>query len=654
VSLIPHFRQALLRLGSNQLVRYSAILSFDVLATVLSLYSAVFLRFEGQIPFRYAELVAHALPILVGMRLALVFLARLHRWSFRMSGLSEAMRLAFAMLVATCLFVVAFYIGHGATLPRSVVALEFFFTTSLMASLRFAPRIGQSWYAEQLRSRRNGSRRTLIVGAGGAADLLARDLLRSSEHEYQLIGFVDDDPAKVGSFIDGRRVLGRIADLPNLIERHQISMVMLAITNLAADRIREILTLCSSQKASFKIIPASLTHMSDRVSAAMLHDLSPEDLLPRDQVEFDRDEIGKLVAGRRILVTGAAGSIGGEIARQVAEHGAGLLALVDMNENELYLGVRRLRVQYPETEICAEVADIRDPARLRRLGSQYRPEYVFHAAAHKHVPLMEDAPEEAIKNNVFGTQNVARMAEACGAERLVFISTDKAVKPTSVMGASKRVAEMLVRDMAHTSKTRMTAVRFGNVLGSAGSVVPLFKQQIEQGGPVTVTHPECTRYFMTIPEAVGLVLLAGLGGYGDLCVLDMGQAIRIADLAAHLITMAGYVPGREIPIVYTGLRPGEKLFEELLTEEEEKTQAVRNRIMVASPPPPPQDLAHRLEDLRRLADGGDREGIIRMLRAIVPSYRWTPGTAPEPLQTPAEGVEVLPDRAGGGEQQAVI
>ncbi len=304
----------------------------------------------------------------------------------------------------------------------------------------------------------------------------------------------------------------------------------------------------------------------------------------------------------------------------MAEHGAQHVVLLDINENELYFLARRLQDEHPFVRIETQVADIRELNRMMSVGQQYRPHYVFHAAAHKHVPLMEEAPEEAIKNNVFGTLNLARMADACGVERFVLISTDKAVRPSSVMGASKRLAELVVRDVARHSKTAFTSVRFGNVLGSAGSVVPLFKDQIERGGPVTVTHPECTRYFMTIPEAVGLVLIAGLGGYGELCVLDMGQPIRIADLASHMITMAGRIPGAEIPIVYTGLRPGEKLAEALLTEEEEQSQIVRNKIYVTNTPAPLPGLSERLNELRELAAAGDRDGIRSALRAILPSY----------------------------------
>jgi FlaA1/EpsC-like NDP-sugar epimerase len=305
----------------------------------------------------------------------------------------------------------------------------------------------------------------------------------------------------------------------------------------------------------------------------------------------------------------------------VARYGASKLVLVDMNENSLYLLARRLRHEYPQLELHTEIADIREPAKLMHLGRMYKPQDVFHAAAHKHVPLMEDAPEEAIKNNVMGTMNVARMAIDCNVERFVFISTDKAVRPSSVMGASKRLAELVIRHLARGVKTKFVIVRFGNVLGSAGSVVPLFKEQIERGGPVTVTHPDCTRYFMTIPEAVGLVLIAGLGNYGELCILEMGAAIRIVDLATHMITMAGHVAGGDIPIVFTGLRPGEKIAEEILTEEEEQTQVARNRILVAKSPPPPADLLERLQRLHDVVNAVDRGAIRRILREILPSYR---------------------------------
>jgi FlaA1/EpsC-like NDP-sugar epimerase len=513
-----------------------------------------------------------------------------------------------------------------------------FIVTALMGCVHYAPRLTLGWIERRRRIRREGALRTIVVGAGAAADLLARDLLRSWASTHCVVGFVDDDPAKIRTRLHGKPVLGSLRELPELIEKHQVRMVLLAIPRLPADRIREILSMCGSSKASFRIIPSSFAYLDERVSASMLHDLSPEDLLPRDAVAFDHAEIRGHVEGRRVMVTGAGGSIGGELCRQLAANGVWQLVMVDMNETEIYLRARELEEDHPGVSVRCEVANIRDPSRLQRLAMEYQPQYVFHAAAHKHVTLMEDAPEEAVKNNVFGTLNVARMAHECGAERLVVISTDKAVKPTSVMGATKRIAELVTRQVARSSRTHMTAVRFGNVLGSAGSVVPLFQRQIERGGPVTVTHPDCTRFFMTIPEAVGLVLVAGLGGYGELCVLDMGEPIRIADLAANLITMAGHVPEVEIPIVFTGLRPGEKLWEELLTEDEEQTKQVRDRIKVAKSPPPPHDLEDRLRELRAAADAGDREAVLRGIERLVPSYRRTPNRPTEiaPPEPPRE------------------
>jgi FlaA1/EpsC-like NDP-sugar epimerase len=619
--------------STRQLYRHLSIVCLDTVIAAAALLCAFVVRFDGRIPPAFREGMPTVLALLLPIRFGAALAFRLHRWTFQVPGLLEAARLATATVTGTVVFAATVRLaGLSGSLPRSVVVLEFFLTTTLMAAYRFAPRLLLAWSNDRRCSRSADARRTLVVGAGSSGDLLLRDLARVSDHPYFVLGLVDDDPEKLGTWIGGKPVLGRIADLTALIAEHRVSTVMLAIPSLAGERVRDILRLCSSHKASFKVVRPSFTAGNGRNGAAALHDLSPDDLLPRAQVAFDREEIQSMVHGRRVLITGGAGSIGGEIARQAAEFGAALVVLVDMNENQLYLGYRRLRDEFRNVEFRAEVADVREPTRLLQLGECYAPDYVFHAAAHKHVPLMEDAPEEAIKNNVFGTMNVALMASACGASRLVFISTDKAVKPSSVMGASKRIGELVVRDLARMSRTRMTAVRFGNVLGSAGSVVPLFKEQIERGGPVTVTHPDCTRYFMTISEAVGLVLVAGLGGYGDLCVLDMGQPIRIADLAASMITMSGYIPGVEIPIVYQGLRPGEKLHEEPLTEDEERAHFVRSRIKVAKSPPPPVDLAERLRELRRAADAGDRDGIARVVRALVPTYEGGSALTPPPVQ----------------------
>jgi FlaA1/EpsC-like NDP-sugar epimerase len=609
------------RSGRRRIVRFLAIFSFDAAASAAALVAAGWLRFDGAIPARLAGALPIVAPLVVGSRFVANVAAGLHRWSFRLAGLPEAVRVVAAAIAGTTIFAgLAGWLVPG-VLPRSVFVIDLLLATAALGFGRFAPRAALRWHTGRLR-RRAGAARTIIVGGGEAAELLARDLQRTRGAAYDLVGFVEDDRSLRGGRLDGKPILGRVRDLPELVRRHGASVVLLAEAHHDPARIREILDLCDRCRVRFKIIPAALAAMDDRLSVAMLDDVSTEDLLHRPPIDFDDAEIRALVRGRRALVTGAGGSIGGELCRQLAHHGAAQLVMIDMNENELYLQARRLAEEHRALDVRVEVADVREALPLRRLGARYRPQDVFHAAAHKHVPLMEVAPGEAVKNNVFGTWNVAQMAQACGAERFVLISTDKAVKPSSVMGATKRVAELVVRDLGRSSPgTRMTAVRFGNVLGSAGSVVPIFRQQIARGGPVTVTHRECTRFFMTVPEAVNLVLAAGLGGYGELCVLEMGEPVRIADLARHMITLSGRVPGDDVPIVYTGLRPGEKLHEEVLTEEEERTHAVRKRIRVTASPPPPPDLSVRLATLRRAAEAGDRAAILEALRGLVPSYR---------------------------------
>jgi FlaA1/EpsC-like NDP-sugar epimerase len=609
------------KVGTHGWHRLVLILVLDAVLIAASLCTAYLFRFEGPIPPEHVAILKRFFPLFMVIRLSLHLGFGLHRWSFRLSGLYEAARLIAASLTGTACFVATFYFLQTPGPPRSVLLIELFLTTSLVGAFRFSPRFAHAWLLAQTRSRSEARVRTLIVGAGSAGDLLLRDLLRSDEHSYDVVGFVDDDPSKRGQWIGGRPVLGSLDGLPELLRDRDVHQLLFAVPRLPASRLREILSACADQKLSYKILPVSFAYLNDRVSLSMLHDLSPEHLLPRHEVRFDEGEMDSLVRGRRILITGAAGSIGGEACRQIAAHGPASLVMADIDENNLYFLFRHLRQRYPDLALEAQVVDIRDAARLQQLGEEFRPQDIVHAAAHKHVPLMEYAPEEAVKNNLTGCLNVIAMAEAVAAEKFVLVSTDKAVNPASVMGASKKISELIVQERAPRSPTRFTTVRFGNVLGSAGSVVPLFKEQIAGGGPVTVTDPDCRRYLMTIPEAVGLLLLAGLSHGGELLILEMGEPIRILDLARMMIALSGLVPEKDIPIVFTGLRPGEKLNEELMTEEEARnSRQVQPMVRAVQSPRPPGDLLAQVSGLEALARKGDRPALLAAIRALVPSY----------------------------------
>lgn len=610
--------------------RPALILVIDAAITALSLWLALLLRFDLTLPASTRHALLANLGLLVACRLLVNVQFRLHRWSFRFSGLTDGARIGMAGLFGTGVFTLAVYLLHiDATasfgyerLPRSVVVLEMLLTTVAMALLRFSPRLAVLLHGDLRRARRKGTARTLIVGAGSAGEMLLRDLQRSTDDLY-VVGFVDDNPAKRGHVVSGRQVLGAVADLPLLASRYKVEKVLIAIPRLRAARVREILSHCSNLQLRFQILPFSYRYLDQRPAAAMLQDLQPEDLLERDEVELEHHDTTAQITDRLQLVTGAAGSIGSEVCAQLLALGSRRLVMLDIDESGLYLLRDRLMRHYPDAMVVAEVADIRDQARIEMLFARHRPHDVFHAAARKHVPLMEAAPCEAVKVNVGGLRVVTRAAERIGAARLVFMSTDKAVRPSSVMGATKRLGERYLQHVAERSRTRLSVVRFGNVLGSAGSVVPVFRSQIEAGGPVTVTHPEMRRFFMTISEAVSLVLRAAYGDYGRLCVLEMGEPIRILDLARHMITIAGQVADVDVPIVYSGLRPGEKLYEELLCDGEREVMRVDRKVRVVEGPPVPADLGDRLEVLLAAAAAEDEAGVLEALRTLVPTYRFS-------------------------------
>lgn len=567
------------------------------------------------------------LVILIAIRLVCGLLSHHYTWSFRHSSIPEALSVFKTTLAGTILFILVF---HGLRLiqpgpPRAIYPMEFLFTLFGFLAIRFAPRTLHHAYLNHLGARREGGGehlQTLIVGADHEGAMILRDLLLTNVYPYHVVGFVDDTPSRRKVSIHGRRVLGTCADLPDLIRKHGIDKLLIADPAVTGTRLRALVDICSSCHVRYKVIPPYADVVRENIATPMtLRDIELEDLLDRKPVRFDHGVMADFFAGKVALVTGAAGSIGGEICRQLVRQGVRRLVALDVNENDLYFLHMDLQEMQADCAYHLEIASVRDEAAVERVFRTHAPQIVFHAAAHKHVPLMEYCPVEALKNNVLGTMVVADAAHRYGAEGFVFISTDKAVRPTNVMGASKALGEMIVRDLgASTPGTMYMAVRFGNVLGSSGSLVPILKRQIAHGGPVTVTHPNITRYFMTIPEAVGLVLVAAAQHEGATCVLDMGEPLSIDRLARSMIALAGLVPDKDIPIQYTGLRPGEKMFEELFAEGEELQPSTHPRIRLARCVQSPETVAGMRRELPEVIADGTPERVRAFCARYVEGY----------------------------------
>ncbi|MFH1502991.1 MAG: nucleoside-diphosphate sugar epimerase/dehydratase [Candidatus Eisenbacteria bacterium] len=464
--------------------------------------------------------------------------------------------------------------------------------------------------------------RTLVVGAGAAGTMVVKEMAMRPEHGYVVAGFLDDDTAKIGESVAGAPVLGPIGDLVSLVHEHSIQHIVIAIPSASGSTVREAVRLAEETGRPFMIVPGVWEILLGDVEISQIREVQLDDLLGRETVVLDTAEMTEYIRGRTVLVTGAGGSIGSELVRQVASFKPGLILLMGRGENSVYEIDLELSLSHPEVPKIGLIGSVTNPVTLESVFRLHGPDVIFHAAAHKHVHLMEAYPEEAIRNNVTGTRALVDAAIRHGAERLVMLSTDKAVRPHGIMGASKRLAELIMLERTKRgSSTKLMAVRFGNVLGSRGSVVPMFNEQIRQGGPVTVTHPDVTRYFMTIREAAMLVLEAGfMGRGGEIYVLDMGDPIRISELAEHLIRLSGMEPGKDIAVEYCGLRPGEKLHEELWTVDEELEQTRYEKISVLRPGSEPEngDISELIRRLERLADEGDRDGITRELSGIFP------------------------------------
>lgn len=465
-------------------------------------------------------------------------------------------------------------------------------------------------------------KRMLIVGAGSSATIVMRDMLNNDNLNYQVVGYVDDDPAKRHTRINGAKVLGTRDDIVKLCREKGVDEILIALPSASMQERKKIIEICNETGCKVKILPSIDQIIDQGEMYSKIRNVEIEDLLAREPIKLNNTEIDEYIKNRTILVTGGGGSIGSELCRQIMRFNPKKLVILDIYENNAYDLQMELNRKYPENKPDVVIASVRDMGRLEDLFEEYKPYIVFHAAAHKHVPLMEDSPGEAIKNNVFGTLNVAKCADKYGAKKFVMISTDKAVNPTNVMGATKRICEMIVQNMQLYSKTEFVAVRFGNVLGSNGSVIPLFKRQIENGGPVTVTDKNITRFFMTIPEAAQLVLqAASYAKGGEIFVLDMGEPVKIYDLAKNLIRLSGYTPDVDIKIEFCGLRPGEKLYEELLMNEEGLTNTEHSKIFIGKPlDVDPEKLKITLDELEKAAYSDDNEAIKDAVAKAVPTY----------------------------------
>ncbi|MGL5206557.1 MAG: polysaccharide biosynthesis protein, partial [Acidaminococcaceae bacterium] len=557
------------------------LLISDSLIIIAAAIISVYIRFEGIDVEHYLKIVVAQLPFMIAAYLLFFLFFELYRRVWRYAGIRELLAVAGASLCGTAFFYVGYNFFNTEFIPRTVFVLIFFFVLAGTGISRLSLRLLITM--SETEKKKSDAMPVLIIGAGDAGNLMARDIMQYHANDRKIIGFIDDDLAKHGSLAFGIKVLGGRDAIADAVDNYGVKEIIIAIPSLSPREIAAIVDICSKTKCKMKIVPGIYSLLEKNVNMKTLRPIGVEDLLPRDQVMLDVEKIAGYLKGKCVMVTGAGGSIGSELCRQVMQMQPSSLILLGKGENSIYEIHRELCGIYGGTGIVPVIASVRDTKRMAGIYDRYRPQVVFHAAAHKHVPLMEAQPEEAVRNNICGSWRTARLAGEKGVETFIMVSTDKAVNPTSVMGATKRVAERVMQALNKQFATKYITVRFGNVLGSRGSVVPLFKKQIEAGGPVTVTDPEMKRYFMTIPEASQLILQAGaMGKGGEVFVLDMGAPVKIVDLARNMIRLYGYEPDVDIQIAFTGLRPGEKLFEELLTAEEGTSSTMHRQIFRAN------------------------------------------------------------------------
>jgi FlaA1/EpsC-like NDP-sugar epimerase len=611
--------------------RHFFLLDLILLSTTALL--AFVLRLDAGGMQDYLPAIGLFLALSVPVKLLVLVMLGLYGRFWRFASVDEMVLIAVAtgiseLAVAALIFGLVLPLELVKSFPRSIPFIDGLLTLLAIGGPRFAFRLVEQKRRREHRrhaSRRGREKRVLVMGAGSAGAMMVKEMQANPQLGLAPVGFLDDDKNKQGVRIHGVPVLGDREQIPDLVQAHDVAEVIIAMPTAPGSAIRDILAVCNNAGIPARTVPGLYDILSGEVSVSQIRNVDIEDLLRREAIHTDTTAVVDMLRGCRVLVTGAGGSIGGELCRQIARCSPATIILVGHGEHSIYAISNELQRQWPNLPVERVITDVRDLDRLRQLFAKHRPETVFHAAAHKHVPLMEENIPEAVTNNVQGTANLLNVSEAYGVRRFVLISTDKAVNPTSTMGATKRVAELLVQASAQQSGRPYVAVRFGNVLGSRGSVIPLFREQIALGGPVTVTHPDVRRYFMTIPEAVQLVLQAAALGQGkEVFLLDMGEPIRIVDLARDLIELSGLEVGQDVDITYTGLRPGEKLFEELFVEGEEYAPTKHEKVFIlhngATISGPPADLQQCVADLLTAAQQGDDFQIRAKLKEIVPEY----------------------------------
>lgn len=606
--------------------RRTSLIIYDIISIIFASYMAVLIRYEfhiDMIPAHFLDPITRFLPVNILLTLFIFYFFRLYHSLWAFAGETELQNVVVSCVISAVLNSIGlqFFKTVQQPVPKSYYFLYMFVLISMIFVSRFSYRFLRSQKHKQ-QNKKNGIS-VMVIGAGEAANVIIKEIVNSNFSTMVIRCIIDDDKGKWGRYIQGIKVVGGRDKIIECADIYDIDEIIVAMPSISRAELRKILEICKETNCKLRSLPGMYQLVNGEVNVSKLRDIEVEDLLGRDPISVDINSILGYVQNKTVLVTGGGGSIGSELCRQIAGHKPKRLIILDIYENSVYDIQQELKTKYPDLDLVVLIASVRNTNRINWIFERYKPDIVYHAAAHKHVPLMEDSPNEAVKNNVFGTWKTAQAAAFYGVKKFVLISTDKAVNPTNIMGASKRICEMVIQTFNNHYETEFVAVRFGNVLGSNGSVIPLFRKQIMQGGPVTVTHPDIIRYFMTIPEAVSLVLQAGAYAKGgEIFVLDMGEPVRILDLAENLIRLSGYRVGEDIKIEFTGLRPGEKLYEELLMDEEGMKETANKLIHVGKPIE--LDEMKFFAQLKKLKEESKQEivDIRPLVKEIVPTYHY--------------------------------